>query len=195
MMKDAAEWDDALVLLGEVLENRRATPCHLVVCGGAALRATEFVTRVTKDVDVLAFRGEVDGEIGAAWPLPEDLLKAVAEVAVELGLPATWLNASTWLLIGPLERLPAEVWSELREINYGPCLTISYVGRAGQIPLKMCAALDRREPRDLDDLRALAPTAEECRRAVLWIRQAGLPDAGWQSRLDEILEFLGHASN
>ncbi len=195
MPPEKTQWNEALALLGEVLESRRTEPCHLVVCGGAALRAAGVISRSTKDVDVLALRGEIDGEIGAAWPLPEELKEAVAEVAVELGLPSVWMNASAALLIGPLDELPAEVWADLREEAYGQRLRISYVGRAGQIPLKLHAALDRREPRDLDDLRALAPTADECRRALFWIRKTTTMDTARQQRLDEILKLLGHASD
>ncbi len=133
---------------------------------GAALRATALVSRVTKDVDVIATRGEVDGEITPAWPLPDSLRKAVADVAAELALPAHWLNASTSMLVGPLEDLPPEVWADLHERAYGPRLRIAFVGRAGQIPLKLHAAVGRREARDLDDLIALAPDAEEFRRAL-----------------------------
>ena len=129
------------------------------MCGGAALRAAAVISRVTKDVDVLATRGEVDGEISSAWPLPDSLNQAVADVATELDLPKNWLNASTSLLIGPLDELPAEVWTDLHERSYGSLLRISFIGRAGQIPLKLHAAIGRRETRDLDDLHALAPTA------------------------------------
>jgi hypothetical protein len=187
-----ADWDEALALLGEVLESRRAEPYHLVVCGGAALRAVGVVSRVTKDVDVLASRGEVDGEIGSAWPLPESLKDAAAGVAEELGLPADWLNASASLLVGPLNELPAELWSDLREVGYGPRLRISYLGRGGLIPLKFHAGLGRDEPRDLDDLRALAPTAAECERALHWLRRTTTIDPARQRRLEEILEHLGH---
>lgn len=188
-------WNEALALLGEVMESRRIDPCHLVVCGGTALLAAGVISRSTKDVDVLALRAEVDGEIGAAWPLPAALKEAVAEVAVEMGLASDWLNASTSMLIGPLDELPPEVWSDLLEEAYGTRLRISYVGRAGQILLKLNAALDRREPRDLDDLKALAPTAAECNRALHWVSESTAMDSARQQRLNEILKLLGHASD
>jgi hypothetical protein len=194
MARDAANWDQALALLGEVLESRRAAPCHLIVCGGAALRAAAVVSRVTKDVDVMATRAEVDGEISPAWPLPDALKEAAAEVAAELGLPAHWLNASTSLLIGPLDELPVEVWSDHHERSYGSRLRISFIGRAGQIPLKIRAAISRRETRDLDDLDALAPTADECRQAAQWLRRTGL-NAADEQRLLEILTLLGHGND
>ena len=105
-----------------------------------------------------------------------------------------WLNASTSLLVGPLEELPPEVWQDLQKRSYGSGLHISYVGRAGQIPLKLHAAVDRREGRDLDDLKALAPDADECRRAEHWLRQASL-DAERERRLAEILLLLGHGND
>ncbi len=67
--------DGALQLLGEVMEIRNLNPQHLVVCGGAALRALKIVSRTTRDVDVLAFRGDVDGEINMAWPLCDEFLE------------------------------------------------------------------------------------------------------------------------
>lgn len=188
-------WNKALMLLGEVMESRRIDPCHLVVCGGTALLAAGVISRSTKDVDVLALRGEVDGEIGTAWPLPDALKEAVAEVAVEMGLPPDWLNASASMLIGLLEGLPSEVWSDLLEQACGTRLRISYVGRAGQIFLKLNAALDRREPRDLDDLMALSPTVAECDRAIRWVSESTAMDAARQQRLNEILKILGHASD
>ncbi len=194
MQPNALEWDHALALLGEVLEIRRMVPCHLIVCGGAALRAGWIASRVTKDVDVLATRGEVDGEISAAWPLPELLKEAASEVAAEMSLPEDWLNASTSLVIGPLEELPPDVWKDFLEKSYGSSLRVSYVGRAGLISLKFHAAVGRREPRDLEDLRALAPDAEECHGAVLWLRRAGL-DAVAERRLSEVLNLLGHGND
>lgn len=189
----ATDWDGALTLLGEVLEGRNMAPCHLVVCGGAALRAAAIVSRVTRDVDVLAQRGEIDGELSSAYPMSESLKQAVAEVATELNLPANWLNASTSMLIGDLESLPAEVWQDLHEKAYGPRLRISYIGRAGLIVLKFKAAIGRQEGRDLDDLMALAPDAQTCRRAVAWLRRNGM-DTASETRLQQILTTLGHGN-
>jgi hypothetical protein len=155
--------EEALHLLGEVMEIRQTHPQHLVVCGGAALRALKIVSRTTRDVDVLAFRGEVDGEINMAWPLCDDLKAAVADVAAELGMSKKdWLNASTSFLIGALEELPASIWEDLMVKTYGSRLTISFVGRTGLVFLKLRAAVQRDEKRDRDDLVALAPAFAEC---------------------------------
>jgi hypothetical protein len=192
MTLDAYGWERALFLLGEELERRGATPCHLVVCGGTALLATGVVSRVTRDVDVLATRGEVDGEISCAYPLPEEIRNAAADVAVELGLPANWVNAATSMLIGPLEDLHKEIWQDLEERSYASCLRISYVGRGGQIFLKFRALAGRAEDRDADDLKALSPDAATCRRAIDWVRQTGAIDAAGEKRLQKILTELGH---
>ncbi|MGJ8643629.1 MAG: hypothetical protein ACSHX9_09495 [Luteolibacter sp.] len=154
--------DEALNLLGELMEIRKANPQHLVVCGGAALRAIKIVSRTTKDVDILASRGEVDGEINFAWPLPEELKAAVADVAAELRLRDDWLNASTSLLVGSLADMPPEIWRDMTVQAYGTRLKISFIGRLGMIFLKLCAAVERDEQRDMDDLIALAPTITEC---------------------------------
>jgi hypothetical protein len=192
MQPEKDELLEALSLLGEVLEGRGVETIRLVVCGGAALRATGIVSRVTKDVDVLARRGEVDGELIGAWPLPDAVKEAVAEVATELRLPANWLNSSASLLMIPLEDLPAELWSELQEREFGRRLRIGFVGRVGQIHLKMFAAIGRVEKRDVDDLLALVPTAEECGRVVKWLRSCRLLDATKENRLAEVLKKMGH---
>lgn len=192
MMPSRESWDEALELLGELLESRRCPPRHLVVCGGAALRAAGIVSRVTRDVDVLAEWSEVDGDLATAWPLPEDLKQAVVDIAVELKLPDDWLNASTSMLIGPLEDLPPEVWQEMGEQPYGSCLRISYLGRIGLIHLKMQAAVQRSEQRDLEDLRALSPTKKECLRAVQWMERTDSLDEARRDRLANLMKELGH---
>lgn len=192
MALGATEWEQAIFLLGEELERLGAVPRRLVVCGGAALLATGVVSRVTRDVDVLATRGEVDGEISCAYPLPEEIRTAVTDVAVELGLPANWLNASTSMLIGPLEDLPREIWQDMEERSYGACLRISYVGRRGQIFLKFRALAGRAEDRDADDLKALAPDAAQCREAIESARKTQALDAEGERRFQNILTELGH---
>ena len=185
------ELQKALSLLGEVLEGRGATPVDLVVCGGTALRAAGIVGRVTKDVDVLAQRGEVDRELMRAWPLPDFVKEAVSDVAKELRLPDDWLNASTSMLMLPLEELPPEMWSGMLERNYGPSLRIGFVGRVGLIYLKMYAATDRIEKRDVEDSKALAPTSEEWRNVVSWLQTRDLLDDAKRERLLGIQRQLG----
>lgn len=192
MALGATEWERALFLLGEELERRGVAPCRLVVCGGAALLVRGVISRVTRDVDVLAMRGEVDGEVSCAYPLSDEIKKAAADVAVELDLPPNWFNAATSMLIGSLEDLPKEIWHDLEERSYGSCLRISYVGRIGQIFLKFRALMGRMEDRDADDLKALAPDVVICRRAIESLRRSDLIDAAGEKRLNKILTELGH---
>ena len=116
----------------------------------------------------------------------------MADVAIELGLPTNWFNAATSTLIGPLEDLPKEIWQDLEERSYGSCLRIGYVGRLGQIFLKFWALAGREEDRDADDLKALAPDAATCRRAIDWVRQTQSIDASGEGRMQKILTELGH---
>ena len=53
-MLDREIIDRALRLLADILETAGAPVFQLVVCGGSSLIAMEFVSRVTRDVDVLA---------------------------------------------------------------------------------------------------------------------------------------------
>jgi len=187
-------WDElkeAFSLLGEVLEGRGTPPVDLVVCGGAALRAAGIVGRVTKDVDVLAQRGEVFRELMGASPLPDYVKEAVADVAIEMRLPSGWLNASTSMLMLPLEDLPAEMWAGILEEEYGPSLRVGFVGRVGQIYLKVYAVIGREQKRDVEDLKALAPTTEEWRAVMEWLQSHDLLDDAKRGRLKEVRSELG----
>jgi len=182
----------ALTLLGELLDEAGQAPVHLIICGGSALQAAEIVGRTTKDVDVLARRGEIDGEITMAYPLPAHVVEAAAQVARELRLPSNWLNAATSLLTVPLEQLPPAIWSGLEEREYGRSLWLGYVARAGLIYLKMAAVAGREERRDLEDLQALAPNRTECEAALRWLKRCELINQGNRTRLESVLKELGH---
>ena len=191
-MSEGDELNRALALLGELLEARKLPPVDLVVCGGAALREAGIVSRVTKDVDVMARRGDVDRELMSAWPLPEELKEAVADVAAELHLPQDWLNASTSMLMVPLDDLPGNLWTEVIEKEFGSCLRIGFVGRVGQLYLKTYAVIGREKLRDLEDLKALAPTSGEWRAVVAWLEKCGLLDEAKRARL---LQVKGEVSD
>lgn len=183
---------ESLTLLGELLEGRRLRPLHLVVSGGSALLAAEIVSRTTHDVDVIAMRGEVDGDIIDAYPLPEFLKECVREVAEEKRLRPNWLNAATAMLMIDLRRFPADFLSELVERSYGGWLRVSYIGRSGQIYLKFYAAVARSEARDLGDLRALAPDADEAERTARWLIEEEVISKGHIPRLLDLLRQLEH---
>lgn len=183
--------DDALRLLGKLLAARKGVGYWLVVCGGSALLAQKIITRSTGDVDILAIR-DWQGGVDLAFPLPEALNDAAADVADELHLGGNWLNSMASVHFPDLHLLPATFWQELDTRDYGDCLKISFVTRSGQIQLKTYAALNRTKSRDLDDLRSLAPTSEETATAIRWVL-SNIPDLAHRDKLPELLTHLGHA--
>jgi hypothetical protein len=183
---------ESLSLLGELLAERRERPLHLVVSGGSALLAAEIISRTTHDVDVIAMRGEVDGDIVDAYPLPEFLKECAREVAEEKRLRQGWLNAATALLMIDLRRFPADFLADLVERSYGDWLRVSFIGKSGQIYLKFYAAVARSEARDLGDLRALAPNATEAEQTARWLIEEEVISKGHHPRLIDLLQNLGH---
>ena len=105
--------NEALTLLAERLEVAKCNPVHMVVSGGSALLARDIVSRHTHDIDVLAMRGEIDGELMPAWPLPEYAKKYAGFIATTKHLDPDWLNATTSLMVIRLENFPREVWTGL----------------------------------------------------------------------------------
>jgi hypothetical protein len=183
--------EEALRLLGNLLATRKGTAFWLVVCGGSALLAQEIISRSTEDVDILAMR-DWDGGVDRAFPMPEALKVAATDVADELHLGGNWLNSAASLHFPDLHLLPASFWQELETRDYGQYLKISFVTRSGQIQLKTYAALNRAEPRDFEDLRALAPNARETEDTLHWLISS-FPVLTHLNRLPDLLTYLGHA--
>jgi len=182
----------ALALLGELMELRAHPAQHFVVCGGSSLLALGLVRRtVTQDVDIL---GQVHADdIVTPRPLPAWLLSAAEDVRSQLYLPTDWFNAQvaddTLFSCG----LPEGMINRLTPRNYGPRLTISFIGRRDQIFLKLHAAVDRDGGRHLQDLLDLAPTADELLAAARWTRTQD-PSEGFQMLLAQMLTHLGHGN-
>jgi hypothetical protein len=182
---------EALRLLGNLLAARKGAGFWLVVCGGSALLAQEIISRSTEDVDILAMR-DWEGGVDCAFPLPEALKEAAGHVADELHLGGNWLNSAASVHFPDLHLLPASFWRELETRDYGHYLKISFVTRSGQIQLKTYAALNRAKPRDLDDLRNLAPDSAETEAAVRWVLD-NIPVLSHRDKLPDLLTHLGHA--
>ena len=70
-------------------------------------------------------------------------------------------------------------------------LSVSYLGRPGQILLKFYAALNRAEARDLDDLHALGPNEQETIATLHWIF-AHVPILSHRHQIAALLTHLGH---
>lgn len=182
---------EALQLLGDLLAAQKGSAFWLVVCGGSALLAQNIISRSTLDVDILAMR-DWEGGIDRAIPLPEALKEASAHVADELHLSGNWLNSAVSLHFPDLHLLPALFWQKLETREYSHYLKISFVTRSGQIQLKTYAALNRAKPRDLDDLRTLAPTSTETEAAIHWTLDH-FPVLSHRDKLPDLLTHLGHA--
>jgi len=180
--------DEALGALGELLED--AAPRHYVVCGGSSLLALGLVKRrTTRDVDVLA--SFEDGKLVSAKPLPEEVLRAVRQVRDELDLLENWFNTGpaddTFFRFG----FPDGLEDRLVTRAYGRALRISFIGRRDQVFLKLWAAADSGPGRHVEDLKDLAPTAEELSDAVRWIFRHDDSD-GFRLILGQALTALGH---
>jgi len=176
---------EALELLGALLEESGVS-ISLVVAGGSALLAQKITSRNTHDVDVIA----LDGGDTRAHPLPAVLTEAVVRVARELDLAPNWLNSSMSLFLGR-DQLPELIWWSFDTRSYGSRLRVSFIRRDGLILLKLHAALDRNEPRDLTDLTALQPNEEETRRHLDWILKEILGQIT-HPKLKDVLTHLGH---
>ena len=144
---------------------------HLIVIGGSGLIAIKAVARVTRDVDVVAL--EEDGVLVSAEPLPEAVRDAATTVARDFGMDPNWLNAGPAGLL--VHSLPAGFADRLTSRDYGEALRVSFASRIDQVFLKLYAAADRREPRDFDDLRQLAPADDELRAGARWARTHNMP--------------------
>ena len=187
------ELDKALRLLGGHLRLQEAPPMSLVVCGGAALLARGFQTRTTQDVDILAFMDE-ERNLVTPVPLPDDLIVAADRAAKTLGLPENWLNNEPSAReSGLFQRgLPEGITQRMVCREYGSHLRVFFVGRLDQIHFKLLAAANV-GGRHLDDLLALAPTADELEQAARWAI-ARKPDPAFAQTLTGLLGYLGYGN-
>ncbi len=162
-INDVEHLRDALGLLGSLLETSDDV-VEIAVIGGSALLLNGTVSRVTRDVDVVAF---VDGEELRRDSPGSDLLeRRVRAVALELGLEPGWLN------LGPVSLLdaglPAGFLARCRSEAFGG-LRVHIADRYDLIHMKLFAAADQ-GPRSkhTSDLLALEPSADELDDARRW---------------------------
>jgi hypothetical protein len=163
---DAQNLDLALQAVASALAHARAKPETVVICGGAALLSLGYISRRTKDVDVLAGVHPVDGLVDPR-PFSSALKQAVEEVAKALGLPSNWFNA------GPADQvmagLPEGFLSRLQRREYGSHLIVFLPDRYDLIHLKLFAGVDQGPGRHWSDLKALNPTHDEMLAAARWV--------------------------
>jgi hypothetical protein len=180
----------ALRALGEILASQ-GEHAAVVVVGGTALIMQGFVTRVTRDVDVIAIiRDPTDKDrktIEAPEPLPESLLRAISRVARDYNLPDDWMNTTvglqwkTGLPDGFEERIHWEQYDGLR---------LGLADRYDLIFLKLYAAADSEGPTSVhfQDLIALRPNNKELDAAAQWVRSQD-PSEPFARILDEVLKY------
>lgn len=187
----APDIERALEIVGALL-GEAGPAFELVVVGGAALNILGFVSRPTRDVDVLGLRLRSGGSrIVKASPFPPELATAVAQAATDLGLDAGWLNA------GPTDLLdwglPEGFQSRLIQRSYGPRLLVDLPNRVDLISLKVYAAADTGVGRHTDDLRALGATCEELLAGAVWARTHD-PSLDFCRLLCALLRYFGCAA-
>ena len=87
--------------------------------------------------------------------------------------------------------MPEGLQERLTTRVYGPTLTVSFIGRADQIPFKLWASVDR-GGYHIDDLLKLQPTEAEIRAAALWTLEKDVSE-GYRMLLGRLLTELGYA--
>ena len=158
--------DQAFHALAAFLEESDAAPESLVIIGGSALLALGFVSRTTRDADILA-RVDILHRLVDPRPMSEALQSAALRVARELDLDEHWLNTgpADQLLTGLSDGFP----DRLTARSYGSRLTIHLPDRYDLIHLKLFAAVDQGMGRHVHDLVALNPADDELLDAAHWV--------------------------
>src|SRR3990172_813825 len=178
MFDDQGDWRQVLWDLGDLLAVR-GSRFECVIAGGAALRLLGTITRSTEDVDVFAIRAG-DGALERVFDgLPDDLVRAAADVAPRYGLSPQWLNAfmargSRWIPPGFEGRI---TWEEFGGLKVG------LAGRADLITFKLEAAADQGSTgsKHIRDLVALRPTDAELDGAEEALREVNAGEPFFQS--------------
>lgn len=179
----------ALRALGEILASQWEHAA-VVVVGGTALIVQGFVTRTTRDVEVIAIsRDPTDRDrkaIEPPEPLPESLLRAISRVARDYNLPDDWMNTTAGLLWKT--GLPPKLEERIHWEQYDG-LWLGLADRYDLIFLKLYAAADSEGPSSVhyQDLMALQPTNEELDAAAQWVRSQD-PSAPFVRILNQVLE-------
>ncbi len=185
--------DQALELLGSLLEADEVPPIELVVCGGAALSLSGLHRRTTKDVDVVALFDAARRQFTSPEPLPGLLLIRVSSVAEELELPGDWLNNGPSRDAGGLYQmgLPEGMADRLIKRDYGRCLTVHLISRVDQIHFKFYAAVDQPSSYHTSDLRILGPSSEEIESALHWAVTHDVSES-FLAEARKLLTYMGY---
>lgn len=184
---DTEQLEQALRDLGDLLANR-GQHYEVVLIGGGNLMLRGLIGRTTtKDLDLL---GERTAEaVVPLRPVPEDLARAIRDVADLRGLQPDWIN------LGPASLLdlglPSGFEERLERTEYGDGLGVWMAGRFDMVCFKLFAAVDQgARSHHFQDLRDLRPSRDELTSAARWTTTHD-PSAGFHELLISILERLG----
>jgi hypothetical protein len=147
---------DALTLLNAKLK-LAGKSYVFYICGGAALNLLGYDSRMTDDVDVLMDYVE------------KGLNDIVEEVASELGLNPTWLNAQVYPLV---QSFPKNWQAQSDMVLDLSNLRVFSVERQLLINTKLRAAVNRQEE-DSEDLIWLKPSLKELKKAKAYVLENG----------------------
>lgn len=182
--------DRALQAVGELISSA-GERVSIVVIGGGALHLHGLIDRTTRDVDVVALTlkpGQFDQLVRPPRPLPDVLLRAVRNVASDLGLPADWLNT------GPANQwdvgLPPGFETRVQWRHYA-ALDVGLAGRLDLIFFKLEAAADQPSSanRHFQDLIALEPSRAELESAAEWVRSKNVGPE-YHAILDQVIRHV-----
>jgi hypothetical protein len=181
---DSASLEGALVVLGQLLEDRGCA-YEIVAIGGGSLLLLGLVERTTKDLDLVALIEE--GRFISAEPLPQALLQAAEEVGKALELGRDWLNSGPKGLLDA--GLPAG-FMERMHVRYYKGLTIHLADRFDQICFKLYASVDQGpQSKHFADLMHLKPSIDELRQARSWCTTQDLSEV-FAGNLNAALEHI-----
>lgn len=163
---------DVVKRFDEYLTARNYT-FEATVVGGAALTLLQVISRVTNDIDIIT-----------PGQLPAFIQKAAEDFAIDEQLPVGWLNC------GPADVgrfLPVGWESRCRSVYDGVSLRLITLGRLEMLMTKCWAYCDRE--RDLQDIVALRPSAEEIDVIVQWLLPLDA-NPGWPAYVEKLFSAL-----
>lgn len=184
---DAEQLANALRELGDLLASRDS-PYEVVLIGGGNLMLRGLISRTTtKDLDLLGAR-TANGVVPLR-PLPEDMRRAIRDVADALGLEPDWINLGPDSLLDL--GLPAGFEARLERAQYGGGLGVWMAGRFDMICFKLYAAVDQgTRSHHFQDLRELRPTRDELVAAGRWTTTHD-PSSVFRALLISLIEAFG----
>jgi hypothetical protein len=182
---NSASLRQALFVLGDILSDRNLH-FEIVAIGGGGLMLLGMITRLTKDLDVVALIDK--GDFISARLLPKPLMEAITEVGMALELGKNWINS------GPTDLfsmgLPEGFAARMDTQRYGG-LIIHLAGRFDQICFKLYAAVDHGpHSKHFADLKSLQPTFNELDIAAKWCKTHDVSEE-FSMNLSEALAELG----